>query len=154
MQAVTPRQIGPANPEIPLQVLSSAGKALPELPSTPLEESLEYPASDSESYDSILHTATKSHFIKVEPATNLPLRVRIRKILSNKIARRCLHITIWMAVVTTIYYGASLVPAFQGAMAATRGLQLQIESESDSRQTVAYGFLQECGNRKVSIIVS
>jgi hypothetical protein len=59
-----------------------------------------------------------------------------------------------MAVVTTIYYGASLVPAFQGAMAATRGLQLQIESESDSRQTVAYGFLQECGNRKVSIIVS
>jgi hypothetical protein len=154
MQAVAPRQIEPANPEIPLQALSSAGKTLPELPSTPLVESLEYLGSDSESYDSVLHTATKSRFIKVEPATNLPLRVRVRKIFSNKIARRTLQIAFWMAVVTTIYYGTSLVPAFQGAVAATRGLQIQIESESDSRQTVAYGFLQECGNRKVSIMSS
>jgi hypothetical protein len=154
MQAVATQQIGPANPEIPLQALSSAGKALPELPSTPLAEYLEYLGLDSESYDSVLHTATESRFIKVEPATNLPLRARVRTILSNKIARLTLKIAFWMAVVTTIYYGTSLVPAFQGSVAATRGLQIQIESESDSRQTVAYGFLQECGNRNVSIMSS
>jgi hypothetical protein len=149
MQAIAPLQIGSANPEIPLQTLSSAGKALPELPSTPLEDSLEHPSSDSESDDPVLQTANESRFIKVEPATNLPLRVKVRKILGNKIARRTLQIAAWLAVITTIYYGISLVPAFQGAMAATRGLQLQTASESDNSQMVAYGFLQECENRKV-----
>jgi hypothetical protein len=155
MQAIASMQTEAAKSEIPLRALSSTGKSLPELPSPKLAlvESPEYPRSSSESYDSTLHTATKAHFIRVEPATSLPLRVRVGKIGSNKIARRSVQITTCMVVMTTIYYGISLIPAFQAAMAAKGGLQLQIESESDSRQSVVYGFLQECGNRKVSIII-
>ncbi len=39
--------------------------------------------------------------------------------------------------------------AFQGALAASRGLLVQIQSEVDSRQSLAYGFLSDCANRMV-----
>jgi hypothetical protein len=154
MQAVASSRTEPAETGIILQALSSTGKALPELPSVPLAEAPDSPRPSSESYDSDLHTATKCRFIKVEPATDLPPRVKVRRILSKKTARRSLQITAWMAIITTIYYGISLFPAFCGAMDATRSVNLQIESESDSRQSVAYAFLQECENRKACVIRS
>jgi hypothetical protein len=142
-----PAQIKEAasKPDIPLQALSPSGKALPPISTNSLKKQL----SDTGSYDSVVFTATAAHFQKVEPATNLPLRVKFRNILSNNIARRSLQVTIWFTLFTMVYYTISLIPAFQGVAAVTRGLQLQVESNSESSQTVAYGFLQECGNRKV-----
>jgi hypothetical protein len=134
-----------SKPDIPLQALSPSGKALSSISLDPLKKQL----ADTDSYDPVVCTATAAHFRKVEPATNLPLRVKLRNILSNKIARRSLQVTIWFTLFTMVYYTISLIPAFQGAAAVTRGLQLQAESNSESSQTVAYGFLQECGNRKV-----
>jgi hypothetical protein len=136
-----------SKPEIPLQALPPAAKARSSIAADPLKKQL----ADSESYDPVVCTATAAHFRKVEPATNLPLRVRARSILSNKIAQRSLQVTIWSALLTMVYYAVSLIPAFQGVAAVTRGLQLQVESNSESSQTVAYGFLQQCGNRKVWI---
>jgi hypothetical protein len=135
-------------PDIPLQAISPAGKALSSIPPDQLKKQL----ADTDSYDPVVCTATAAHFRKVEPATNLPLRVKLRNILSNKIARRSLQITFWFTLFTIVYYTISLIPAFEGVTAMTRGLQLQKESNSESSQTVAYGFLQECGNRKVRII--
>jgi hypothetical protein len=58
-----------------------------------------------------------------------------------------------LGTITLFYQFVSLVPAFQGALAASRGLQVQIEGENDSRQSLAYGFLSECANRKVWTLV-
>jgi hypothetical protein len=76
-------------------------------------------------------------------------RVILKDIKSNKIARRTLQAMVIFGVVTLLYQSVSLVPAFQGLLATYRGLQIQVQSEADSRQNVAYGFLSECSTRKV-----
>jgi hypothetical protein len=74
------------------------------------------------------------------------LRLKVRDIKSNKIARRTLKAMLAFGTIASLYQLISLFPAFQGAHAATRGLQLQ---ETDSRQNIAYGFLSICANRRV-----
>jgi hypothetical protein len=74
------------------------------------------------------------------------IRLKVREIKSNKIARRTLKAMLAFGTIASLYQLISLFPAFQGAYAATRGLQLQ---ETDSRQNIAYGFLSNCANRRV-----
>ena len=80
------------------------------------------------------------------------LRAALRDVISNNIARRTLKITIVFGVLTMIYYLNSLVPAFQTAGAAVQKLELQSKSDDGSSQGLAFGFLQECANRKVSTL--
>jgi len=74
-----------------------------------------------------------------------------RDIMSNKIARRTLKTTIILGIFTVLYYCTSLVPSFQTANAAVQTLQLQKESGDESAQALAFQFLKECTNRKVSV---
>lgn len=86
---------------------------------------------------------------KVEPATNLPLRIRVRKVLSNNIARRTLQVAIGALIVTVIYNGINLIPAFEGVAATQAGLHIQGKSEQNGRQSVIQAFIAECRGRKV-----
>ena len=70
------------------------------------------------------------------------VRSTVRDIKSNKIGRRTLQATVIIGILTLLYQFISLSPAFQA-------LQVQIQGEVDSRQSVAYGFLSGCANRKV-----
>ncbi|PMD36769.1 hypothetical protein L207DRAFT_89910 [Hyaloscypha variabilis F] len=69
------------------------------------------------------------------------VRSTVRDIKSNKIGRRTLQATVIIGILTLLYQFISLSPAFQA-------LQVQIQGEVDSRQSVAYGFLSDCANRK------
>jgi hypothetical protein len=139
--------------DIQLTALSSSGKSisakLSEIshPSTP-DESAQPRISLSDSYDPEICTAD-IRIIPSKPASNVPLRLRARNILSNKIARRSFQAMVIFSTITLLYQLISLIPAFQGALAASQGLQLQVKGESNSRQSLAYGFLSECANRKV-----
>jgi hypothetical protein len=77
------------------------------------------------------------------------MRLRVFDIKSNKIARRTLQAMVIIGAATLLYQFVSLFPAFQGAFATSRGLEVQIQGEADTRQGLAYAFLSECANRKV-----
>jgi hypothetical protein len=142
--------------DIRLTALSPAGKLLsakpPETNPTSQPSSLAQPRTSlSSSYDPEICIASITTINK--PASNVPLRFRVREVLSNKMARRSLQAMVIFGTITLFYQFISLVPAFQGALAASQGLRVQVESETDSRQSLTYGFLSECANRKVRIIL-
>jgi hypothetical protein len=62
------------------------------------------------------------------------IRLRVRDIKSNKIARRTLQVTVVIGALTVLYQFTSLFPAFQNWLAASRELEVQIQGEADSRQ--------------------
>ncbi|CZR54584.1 uncharacterized protein PAC_04468 [Phialocephala subalpina] len=64
------------------------------------------------------------------------------------LARRTFWATLAFGVLTLIYEAVSLLPAFHSSLSAAQGVNLQVKSEADSRQALAYSFLQECENRK------
>jgi hypothetical protein len=139
MQSMTIQQTESPRLSIPLESLSSEDKPLPETPDVTEEDSLSYNSS------SILR-ATEISVRKVE---NPRLRVKLRDVISNNIARRTLKITILFGVLTILYYCISLVPAFRAAGAAVESKEIQIKSAAGSSQGLAFGFLQECTNRLV-----
>ncbi|KAH7360998.1 hypothetical protein BKA65DRAFT_547698 [Rhexocercosporidium sp. MPI-PUGE-AT-0058] len=51
-------------------------------------------------------------------------------------------------ILNVMYQTTSLVPAFRSAGVAAQALGMQGDTARDGRQTLTYGFLQECGNRK------
>jgi hypothetical protein len=77
------------------------------------------------------------------------IQLRVRDIKSNKIARRTLQVTVVIGALTVLYQFASLFPAFWNWVAASRGLEVQIQGEADSRQSLVYEFLALCENRNV-----
>ncbi len=77
------------------------------------------------------------------------IRLRVRDIKSNKIARRTLQTMIVIGALTVLYQFVSLFPAFQSGFAASRGLEVQLQGQADERQSLVYRFLTECDNRKV-----
>lgn len=54
-----------------------------------------------------------------------------------------------IGALTVLYQFVSLFPAFRNWVAASRGLQVPIQEEADSRQSLVYEFLALCENRKV-----
>lgn len=52
-------------------------------------------------------------------------------------------------ILNIIYQATSLVPAFRSSVVAAQALGMQGDTARDGRQSLTYGFLQECGNRKV-----
>lgn len=110
--------------------------------------------SISDSYDPDVGEGVAITLRKVEPATNLPLRVRVRKIASNKFARRTFVVGAIALIVTIVYNNINLVPAFQGISVSKAGLEIQGKSEANGREGLTQGFLSECRGRKVRIITS
>ncbi|KAL5326459.1 hypothetical protein ACEPPN_004144 [Leptodophora sp. 'Broadleaf-Isolate-01'] len=51
-------------------------------------------------------------------------------------------------ILNIIYQATSLVPAFRSSVVAAQALGMQGDTARDGRQSLTYGFLQECGNRK------
>lgn len=138
-----------------LTASSTGGTSMPEEPLEPSQgasiiDIAQSRPSLSDSYDienaKIYTAAIKT--IPRESASNR-LRLRIRDIKSNKIARRTLQTMIVIGALTVLYQFVSLFPAFQNWHAASRGLQVQIQGEADSRQSLVYEFLTFCENRKV-----
>lgn len=81
------------------------------------------------------------------------IRSHLHNLLNKRVARRTFHALLVFGTVTLVYQAISLIPAFQSAMSAAQALKLQGDTGTDGRQTLAYGFLQECANRKVRIPV-
>jgi hypothetical protein len=137
-----------------LVVLSSSGKSLSGVPSAhglflPVE-CAQSTTSLSNSHDPENCAATERDIGRKSASDHI--RSRLRDINSNKIARRTLQAMVIIGTITLIYQIVSLGPAFQGALAASRGLHVQIQSEADSRQSLAYGFLSDCANRMVCAV--
>ncbi|KAF8857577.1 hypothetical protein BDZ45DRAFT_726623 [Acephala macrosclerotiorum] len=63
------------------------------------------------------------------------------------LARQTFWATLAFGVLTLLYEAVSLLPAFHSSWSAAQGVSLQVKSEADSRQALAYSFLQECENR-------
>jgi hypothetical protein len=111
------------------------------------EESVTSRRSLSDSYDPEIWTAAIRNIPRSSASDRM--RLRVQDIKSNKIARRTLQATVIIGAVTLLYQFVSLFPAFQSAFATSRGLEVQIQGEADSRQELTYAFLSECANRKV-----
>lgn len=155
MQKMIATQTQTAEADIQLAALSSAGKPIPAKPSktsqtSPSDDFAPPRASLSDSYDPEICTANV-RIIPGKPTSSKSLRLRIRDIQSNKIARRSFLAMLILGTITILYQFISLVPAFQEALAVSQGLHIQVKGETDSRQNLAYGFLAECANRRVCI---
>jgi hypothetical protein len=142
MQGTAARGTASSSVPITLEALSSNGKRLSATDTMSQESFLEADAPQ-------LLTATKISLHQVQKPY---LRARVRDVMSNNIARRTLKTTIVFGTLTMIYYVTSLVPAFQAADAAVRTMEMQSQSGDDSSQLLAFGFLKECNNRKVSSV--
>ncbi|KAE8449083.1 hypothetical protein EG329_008466 [Mollisiaceae sp. DMI_Dod_QoI] len=67
----------------------------------------------------------------------------------RSLAKRTFQVTLAFGILTLIYEAVSVLPAYHSALSAAEGVNLQVKSEADSRQALAYSFLQECENRKI-----
>ncbi|KAK0100420.1 hypothetical protein ONS95_008368 [Cadophora gregata] len=85
------------------------------------------------------HTRTGRRRLICFPKLNL---------LNRKLARLTFQAMVAFGVLTIVYQGISLIPAFQSSRTALRALGIQWESARDGRQTLVFGFLQECASRK------
>ncbi|KAH8767779.1 hypothetical protein F5882DRAFT_466253 [Hyaloscypha sp. PMI_1271] len=151
MQEMTTMHTQTAEPGTELRALPLAGESMlkgssaANRSSVP-EESTASRRSLSDSNDPEICTAA----IRTIPrsSTSDRMRLRVQDIRSNKIARRTLQAMVIIGAITLLYQFVSLFPAFQGAFATSRGLEVQIQGEADTRQGLAYAFLSECANRK------
>ncbi|KAG4440702.1 hypothetical protein IFR05_003796 [Cadophora sp. M221] len=69
--------------------------------------------------------------------------------LNHKIARFTFQAMLIFGILNIAYQATSLVPAFRSSVVAAQALDVQGDTAHDGRQTLTYGFLQECGNRNV-----
>ncbi|PVH82259.1 hypothetical protein DL98DRAFT_530361 [Cadophora sp. DSE1049] len=138
---------------LPLTALPpSQGEKLLSLPQFHVDENSIHPNDlkspfPSQPYATTLPTSQATNLFHLKRVAHVPIRNRIRNLRSKKLARRSLQTIFIFSILTLVYQGISLIPAFQSARSAR--LQLQMErSDEGGRQTLAYGFLSECANRK------
>lgn len=107
-------------------------------------------SSPSQNKDLELGQASSvSNYRSKHPTQSATLKETRQKIL----ARRTFWATLTFGVLTLLYEAVSLLPAFHSSWSAAQGVNIQVKSEADSRQALAYSFLQECWNRKVGIVL-
>ncbi|KAH7417646.1 hypothetical protein BKA64DRAFT_740118 [Cadophora sp. MPI-SDFR-AT-0126] len=139
------RSSASAATDIQMAALPHAARPLPRssrtlsLPSNPILPSLKDPEICLTNYQNQPRTRTGRPRIICLPKLNL---------LNRKLARLTFQAMVIFGVITIVYQGISLIPAFQSSRSALRALSIQWQSARDSRQTLAFGFLQECANRK------
>ena len=113
--------------------------------------------SIADTYSPEIHTAVATKLTKIGPEAEPPLRPSLRRvaaaITANKLARIAIRITVVFAVITIFYESMNLIPAFRGANIASKGLEIQAKSEADASQGTARSLVQECLNRKVSLLI-
>jgi hypothetical protein len=158
MQEMIATQTQTQEPGLELTALSSAGHLIPVKPRAPsvlptTGEDFEPTLLRSESYD------TENAQIGIATIANIPrkkisdhIRLKVREIKSNKIARRTLKAMIIFGIIASLFQLTSLGPQIHGAYAAAAGLKIQMKGEADARQNIAFAFQSNCMNRKVSIL--
>lgn len=117
MQKVTAVHAPTTQHDIPLTRFDTtkapnSSHASPVASSLGLKNSLFRNPRATEPYNPAIETAIAARFIAVEPYKSRPLRVRSRMILHNGVARRALHVAVLFGIITIVYQGISLLPAF------------------------------------------
>lgn len=106
-------------------------------------------------YNPEIHTAIATKLTKIgpDPPSRPNLRIVVAAITANKLTRIAIRITVIFAIITIWYESMNLMPAFLGTNIASKGLEIQAKSETDASQSTARGFVQECLNRKISLLI-
>lgn len=146
MSRIAPTQIKAEPSSIPLETLSPFGRR--HFDQAAIDNDIlriQNPADQfgsrtslTETYDPEILIAREERFTLAIAVSKAALQTAIRDILANRTARNSLKVTLVFGSIGIIYWAISLIPAFEGAI--------------DSRQNIAYAFLQECANRKVGIL--